>query len=136
MTIVDQSGDSIQEHSENKEYNDKDGAFHGTENYNHLCKLLKKTICMFQTYKYLRESLHKFDTQNNKSMNNVIAYILPKKMMAHIMIHKNRIYCVVGISILWFKKYWHTVFNIMELSMSPTFKHFLQAEIVNADKKA
>ena len=42
--------------------------------------------------------------------------------MAHSMNLKNRIFCVVGISIFRFKKYWQTVFNLMELNMSPTFK--------------
>ena len=41
-----------------------------------------------------------FDAQKNESMNNVIAYVVPKsKMMAHIMSLNNRISCVVAISI-------------------------------------
>ena len=55
-------------------------------------------------------------------------------MMAHITSLKNRIFCVVGISIFRFKKYWHKVFNFMELNMSPAFKQFLQYKTVNADK--
>ena len=44
----------------------------------------------------------------------------------------NRISCVVVISIFGFNKYWHTVFNLMELNMSPTFKQFLQSETINS----
>ena len=47
------------------------------------------------------------------------------------MILNNRISCVVGISIFGFKKYWQTVFNLMELNMSPTSKQFLQSKTVN-----
>ena len=54
--------------------------------------------------------------------------------MADSMSLNNRISCVVRISIFGFKKYWRTVFNLMDLNMSLTFKQFLQAEIVNADK--
>ena len=68
-------------------------------------------------------------------MNNAIAYVVPNnKTMAYSMILNNRISCVVGISILGFKKYWQIVFNLMDLNMSPTFKQFVQAKIVNADK--
>ena len=56
--------------------------------------------------------------------------------MVNSMILNNRISIVMGISIFGFKKYWHKVFNLMELNMSPTLKQFLQAETVNADKKA
>ena len=51
--------------------------------------------------------------------------------MVHNMSLNNRISCVVVISIFGFKKYWKTVFNLMELNMSPTFKQLLQAETVN-----
>ena len=68
-------------------------------------------------------------------MNNAIEYLASKnKTMAHITSLKNRIYCVAGISIFGFKKYWHTVFNLMELNMIPTFKQFSQDETVNAEK--
>ena len=48
---------------------------------------------------------------------------------------KNRISCVVGISILGFKTYWQRVFNLMEIQTTQTFKQFLQAETLNAEKK-
>ena len=54
--------------------------------------------------------------------------------MVHSMRLNNRISCVVGISIYGFKRYWQRVFNLMELNMIPTFKHFLQAETVNGEK--
>ena len=41
--------------------------------------LLKKNIFLFQTDKFLKDSLHRFDTQNNESMKNVISYVAPKK---------------------------------------------------------
>ena len=52
----------------------------------------------------------------------------------HNMVLNNRISCVVRISIFEFNKYWQTVFNSMELNMSPTFKQFLQAKTANAEK--
>ena len=68
-------------------------------------------------------------------MKNVIAYVAPKnKTMLHSMILKNRIYCVVGISIFAFKTYWKQVFDLMEIQTSSTFEHFLQAETLNAKK--
>ena len=46
-----------------------------------------------------------FDIQKKKSMNNVIAYVVPKnKIVAHIMSLNSRISCVVGISIFEFDK--------------------------------
>ena len=45
-----------------------------------------------------------------------------------------RISCVVGISIFGFKTYWKQVFDLMEIQKTQTFKHFLQAEKLNADK--
>ena len=56
-----------------------------------------------------------FDTKK-KSMNNVIACVAPKsKSVAYIMRLKNRISCVVGISIFWFKTYWKRVLDLMEI---------------------
>ena len=76
-----------------------------------------------------------FDTQKNESKNNVIAYVAPKnKTMAHSMSLNNRISCVVGISIFGLKKYWKQVFALMEIQKTPTFKHLLQAETLNAEK--
>ena len=76
-----------------------------------------------------------FDTQKNESMNNVIAYVAPKnKMMAHILSLNNRISYVVGISIFGFKAYWKQVFNLMEVQTTQTFKQFLQAKTLNAEK--
>ena len=76
-----------------------------------------------------------FDTQKNESMNNVIAYVVSKnKTMAHIMILNNRISCVAGISIFRFKTYWKQVFDLIEIKKSSTFKQFLQAETLNANK--
>ena len=40
--------------------------------------LIKKTIFPIQTDKVLKESLHMFD-KKKESMNNVIAYVAPKK---------------------------------------------------------
>ena len=77
-----------------------------------------------------------FDTQKNESINNVIAYVAPKKKtMAHSMSLNNRILCIVGISIFGFKKYWEHVFNLMDIKTKPTLTDFLQAETLNADKK-
>ena len=77
-----------------------------------------------------------FDTQQNESMNNVIAYVAPKnKTMAHSMSLNNRISYVVGISIFGFKTYWKQVFDFMEIQITQTFKQFLQSETVNAEKK-
>ena len=76
-----------------------------------------------------------FDTQKNKSMNNVIAYVAPKnKTMAHSMSLNNRISCVVGISIFGFKTYWKQVFDLMEIQTSSMFEQFLQSETLNAKK--
>ena len=55
-------------------------------------------------------------------------------MMVHSMSLNNRISCVVGMSIFGFKTYWKQVFNFMEIQTTPTFKHFLQAETINAEK--
>ena len=55
--------------------------------------------------------------------------------MAHSMSLNNRISCVVGILIFGFNKYWQTVFTLIKLNMSPTFKQFLQAETDNTEKK-
>ena len=68
-------------------------------------------------------------------MKNVITYVAPKrKTMAHSMSLNNRISCVVEISIFGFKTYWKQVFNLMEIQITQTFKQFLQAETLNADK--
>ena len=76
-----------------------------------------------------------FDTQKNESMNNVIAYVAPKnKTMAHIMSLNNKIYCLVGVSIFGFKTYWKQVFDLMEIQKTQTFKQFLQAKTLNAEK--
>ena len=76
-----------------------------------------------------------FDTHKNIPMNNAIAYVAPKnKTMAHSMSLNNRILCLVVISIFEFNKYCQRVLNLMELNMSPAFKHFLKAETDNTDK--
>ena len=68
-------------------------------------------------------------------MNNVIAYVAPKnKTMAHSMSLNNMISCVVGIFIFGFKTYWKQVFGLMEIQTTQTFKQFLQAETLNAEK--
>ena len=77
-----------------------------------------------------------FDTQQNESMNNVIAYVAPKnKTMSYIMSLNNRISCVVGISIFGFNTYWKKVFRLMEIQKTQTFEQFLQSETLNVDKK-
>ena len=77
-----------------------------------------------------------FDTKNNKLMNNAIVFVAPKiKTMTHIMGLNNRILCVVGITIFEFKKYWQTVYNLMEHIMIPNFKKFLKSETENSEKK-
>ena len=69
-------------------------------------------------------------------MNNVIAYIAPKKkMMAHSMTLNNRISCIVGISIFGFNTYWEQVFNLMDIKTTPTLTDFLKAETLNAERK-
>ena len=89
---------------EGNTYNKRDNEFCCKQNDNQLYNLLKKTIFLFQTDKFLKESLHMFDTQKNESMNNVIAYVaLKNKTMAHIMSLNNLISCVVGVSIFGFK---------------------------------
>ena len=69
-----------------------------------------------------------FDTQKNESTNTAIAYGVPKnKTIPQIVILNSRIYCVVGIYVSGFNKYWQIVFNLMELKTSPIFKQLLQA---------
>ena len=66
-------------------------------------------------------------------MNNSIIYVAPKnKTVAHSMSPNNKISCVVGIFIFVFKKYWQRVLNLLDLSMIPNFKQFLQDETENA----
>ena len=68
-------------------------------------------------------------------MKNSIAYVAPKnKMMVRSMSLNNSISCMLIISIFGFKKYWQTVFNLMDINMIPKFKQFLQAETVNSEK--
>ena len=68
-------------------------------------------------------------------MNNVIAYVAPKnKTMVRIMSLKNSILCFVGFSIFGFKTYCKQVSYLTEIQKNQNFKHFLQAEILNADK--
>ena len=120
---------------EGKTYNERDDEFRCKQNDKHLYNLLKKTLFPFQTDKFLKESLHMFDTQKNESMKNVIAYVaLKNKTMAHSMSLNNRISCVVGISIFGFKTYWKQVFGLMQIQTSSTFEQFLQAETLNARK--
>ena len=77
-----------------------------------------------------------FDTKNNESMNNVIAYVAPKnKTMSQSMSLNNRISCIVGISIFGFKTYWEQVFNLMDIKTTPTLTDFLQAETLNAEEE-
>ena len=64
---------------EGKKYNDKDDEFRCKQNNNQLYNILKKNIFTFQTEKFLKEPLHMFDTHKKESMNNVIAYVAPKK---------------------------------------------------------
>ena len=40
---------------------------------------------------------------------------------------------VARISIFELRKYWQTVFNLMEINMRPTFKQFLQEKTVNTE---
>ena len=40
---------------------------------------------------------------------------------------KNRISCVVGISISGFKTFWEKVFDLMEIQRTQTFEQFLKA---------
>ena len=71
----------------------------------------------------------------NESMNNMIEYVAPKnKRMAHIMSLNKMISCMVGISIFGFKRYWKRVFKLIEIQITQTFKQFLQAQTINADK--
>ena len=99
---------------EGNTYNDRDDEFRCKKNDNQLYNLPEKTLFLFQTDKVLKESLHIFYTQKNKTMNNVIAYVAPKNnMMAHSMSLNNRISCVVGISIFGFKTCWKRVFAFM-----------------------
>ena len=58
---------------EGNTYNDKDDKSRCKQNDNQLYNILKKTIFLFQTENFLKESLHMFDIQKNESMNNVIA---------------------------------------------------------------
>ena len=75
-----------------------------------------------------------FNTKN-ESINNAIASGAPKnKMTAHKMILHNRISCVVVISIFRFKKYWKIVYNLIDINMSPTFKHFFQAKANHSEE--
>ena len=53
----------------------------------------------------------------------------------NIMRLNNRISYVVGIDIFRFKKYWHTVLNLMDPNTIPTFKQFLQDETFRSVKK-
>ena len=77
-----------------------------------------------------------FDKQNKLSLNNAISYVAPKNNATkNIKSLNSRVSCVVGISILEFDKYCQTVFDFMELNISPTFKKFLQSERINANKK-
>ena len=64
---------------EGKTYNDKDDKSRCKQNDNQLYNLLKKNLLPFQTDEVLKESLHMFDTQKKEPMNNVIAYVAPKK---------------------------------------------------------
>ena len=89
---------------------------------------------MFQTDEVLRESLNMFETQKKKLTDNETTYVAPKnKTMAHSMSLKNRVSCVVVISIFGLNKYRQKVFNLIDLNMSPTSKHFLKSETVDAD---
>ena len=63
---------------EGNKYNERGDGFRCKQNNNQLYNLLKKNLFLFQTDKFLKESLHIFDTQKNESMNNVIAYVAPK----------------------------------------------------------
>ena len=120
---------------EGNTYNERDDEFRCKQNDNQLYNILKKTLLPFQTEKVIEESLHMFDTQKNKSMNNVIAYVAPKnKTMSHIMSLNNMISCVVVMSIFGFKIYWKQVFDLMEIEKSSTFEQFLQEETLNAKK--
>ena len=68
-------------------------------------------------------------------MNNLIAYVASKiKTMAHSMILKKRISCVLGISIFGFKTYRKQWFNLIEIQTTSTSKQFLQAETLNGKK--
>ena len=95
----------------------------------------KTTLFTFKQKKLRRNHCICLIHKKNESMINAITYIAPKnKTMAHSMILNNRISCVLGISIFGFKKYWQTIFNLMDLNMSPTLKTFLQYKTVNARK--
>ena len=76
-----------------------------------------------------------FDTQKYISINNSITYVVPKnKTMSHIMSLTSRIYCVMGIYIFWFEKYWHIVFDFINLDMGPTFKKLFQDKKIKLNK--
>ena len=120
---------------EGNTYNDKEHAFQHKQNDNQLYNFLEKNYFLFQTGGVIKQSPRMFETQTNKPMNNAITYVAPKnKTMVHSKSLNNRISFVVGISIFGFKTYWKLVFNLIEIKTTPTFKHFLQSETLNAEK--
>ena len=61
-------------------------------------------------------------------MNNAIKYVTPKNnTMAHSMILNIKTFYVVGIYTFGFHKYCQTVFDFMDIYISPTFKQLLKA---------
>ena len=75
-----------------------------------------------------------FDTKRRINEQYDSICCTKNKMMVHSMSLNNRISCVVVISIFGFKTYWKQVFDLMEIQTTQTFKQFLQAETLNAEK--
>ena len=63
MQSVLQIGTSIQEHQKKEIHTTTKTTNSTVKNNNQLYNLLKKTIFLFQTDEFLKESLHMFDTQ-------------------------------------------------------------------------
>ena len=81
----------------------------------------------FTTEERLKESLHKFSTQKNETMNNSVAKYAPKTRTYSTSISiTNRVMIAIGWCNLGFCLFWSRVYNCLGLIMSDDTKVFLE----------
>ena len=54
--------------------------------------------------------------------------------VTHSMSLNSILFCVCGTSTFRFEKYFQTVFELMELNITPTFKKMVNTETINSNK--
>lgn len=93
---------------------------------------LQSIIARFVTLDALKEVTHNMDTCANESFNNTISWlVLKNKVYCGPHSLKNRICVALEISTLGIMKYFHGLFERLEIDMTPNVHHYLQVKSNN-----